>query len=429
MKLRLLSLLIVMLAAASTTQTVHAGVGSDGKSTNVGTSSAGTAAITNKDLVVGASGAYTPIPPATIKPGGTDSGGTPTAAPPPYPAPGCPPAFGYLPPSSGPKFYTIYPYFTRNDTGKYAGSYAGYDAWYGYDVPDAIQPGGNPDLTYNGAPATAANMAGHVIAVELEVAPTSAWSSSALLWSQQTGGLLGPDVPGTCNNGTITYGFGQTYIAGLAPASKPDPSVVNAPPFGLGPTLLASLTGKWRIGTVSTLPGPGNTTRTFVHIPTCAWLDSAVPTAPETLHSVTSTVDTDGYTLFLVYNITVTPGPVSWDWGDGTQTASVEAPESAPATLPAYDASSQTWTDPCSVSHHYATVSDGRTITATQSFSVAINAIWSDGVTVNSQTVPCDARGPGGDCTLTIGAGQGWQSGPHPVDQIEPVPFSPKTGG
>lgn len=398
--------------------------GTSGSSTDVGTSSSGSAALTNQDLAVGASGAYTPIPPATIKPGGTDSGGTPTSAPAPYPAPGCPPGFEYLPPSPGPKFYTLYPYFTRSADG----GYDGYDAWYGYNVRDAIQAGGDPNNTDIGAPATAANMAGHVIAVEIEIAPTSAWYSSALWWSQQTGGLLGPDVPGTCDNGAITYGFGQTYLSGIARAPRPDPSVVAAPPFGLGPTLLAKVAGKWRIGTVSTLPGPGNDVRTFVHIPTCAWLDSAVPTAATTLHAVTSTVDSIGYTLFLAYNVTVTPGPVTWDWGDGTQTASVDAPETAPPTLPIYDAASQTWTDPCSVSHDYATVSDGRTITATQTFTVAISMLWNDGISTHPETVACD-KATGGPCVLTIGAGQGWQSGPHPVDQIEPVPFSPRTRG
>ncbi|MBV8527240.1 MAG: hypothetical protein JOZ75_02890 [Candidatus Dormibacteraeota bacterium] len=204
--------------------------------------------------------------------------------------------------------------------------------------------------------------------------------------------------------------------------------MVNAPPFGLGPTLLAKVAGQWRIGTVATLPGPGNSVRTFVHIPTCAWLDSGVPTEQTTLHSVTTAVDSLGYTLFLVYNITVTPGPVRWDWGDGTQTASLDAPESAPASLPSYDAASQTWSDPCSMSHRYATVSDGRTITATQTFTVAITMLWNDGLTTRHKDVACD-RATGGACELTIGAGQGWQSGPHPVDQIEPIPFNPTTGG
>ena len=385
--------------------------------------SSATSALTNGHLMAGAEGTFTPITPNFLKPGGSDPG-APTSAPPPYPAPNCPGGFSYLRWSPGAYFYTIWPSFMRSKDG----GYDGHDAWYGYDVPDAIQPGGNPALTDNGYPATAANMAGHAIAVTLEIASTSAWSASSLQWSAQRNGILGPIVPATCDNGAITYGFGQAYLDGPAPASTPPSAVLNAPPFGVGPALLANVTGTWRIGTVATLPGPDTTTRTYVHIPTCAWLDSGVPSEQTTMHSVTSTTVTNGYTVFLVYNITVTPGAVTWNWGDGTQTASFDAPEAAPATLPSYDAASQTWSDPCSVSHNYATVSDGRTISATQTFTIAITVLWNDGFATHSQTVACNAA-TGGACTLSIGAGQGWQSGPHPVDQIEPIPFSPHLGG
>ena len=73
-------------------------------------------------------------------------------------------------------------------------------------------------------------------------------------------------------------------------------------------------------------------------------------------------------------------------------------------------------------------MSDGRTITATQTFTISITVLWNDGLATHSENVACNAS-TGGDCTLSIGAGQGWQSGPHPVDQIEPVPFSPQPGG
>jgi hypothetical protein len=42
---------------------------------------------------------------------------------------------------------------------------------------------------------------------------------------------------------------------------------------------------------------------------------------------------------------------------------------------------------------------------------------------VHTMPVACDAGG--GACQLTIVPGDGWQSGPHPVDQIEPVPYQP----
>ena len=70
---------------------------------------------------------------------------------------------------------------------------------------------------------------------------------------------------------------------------------------------------------------------------------------------------------------------------------------------PGYNASTQRWTDPCAVSHDYAEVMTGATITATETFTVAITVSWSDGVAIHTEPVPCDPNG--GDCHLTIGAG------------------------
>jgi hypothetical protein len=76
------------------------------------------------------------------------------------------------------------------------------------------------------------------------------------------------------------------------------------------------------------------------------------------------------------------------------------------------------------VSHDYAAVSAGATITATETFTVTITVSWSDGVATHVQAVACD-EGSGGACRITLGPGDGWQTGPHPVDQIEPVPYQP----
>jgi hypothetical protein len=75
------------------------------------------------------------------------------------------------------------------------------------------------------------------------------------------------------------------------------------------------------------------------------------------------------------------------------------------------------------VSHAYAQVAKGATITATETFTLTITVSWSDGVAVHTMPVACDPGG--GACHLTLGPGDGWQSGPHPVDQIEPVPYQP----
>jgi hypothetical protein len=358
--------------------------------------------------VVGASGVYQPIAANTIPPGAADpapprSAGA-TASAPPQPA-ACTPGSAEAPPQNSfahKQNLTIYPAFTRNASGGYDGS----DPAFSYYRPDAIPAGGDPSQTQLGAPASAANIAGHVIGVPVTF-----------------NGVSTPD--GSCYVGGLT--FGEPFLARDLPLQPPSVDVLATPPFALGASLLAELTSHWRLGTVDTLPGPGGTTRTFVHIPTCAWLDSTVPLAPAHLHAI-KTADSQGATLFLVYNLTVTPQPVSWDWGDGARTTSLESAETPPPTTPTYDATAQTWTNPCSVSHQYDTVSSGRTITASEPFSVDITVSWSDGVKTNAQSVACD-RTTGGPCALTVGPAQGWESGPHPVDQIEPVPFNPAAAG
>ena len=201
--------------------------------------------------------------------------------------------------------------------------------------------------------------------------------------------------------------------------------MLATPPFPAGAALAAALTAAWTIGTVATLPGPAPTARTFVHIPTCAWTRSDVPAQPTAMHALSAAL-VDGYTLFLLYDVVVTPGPVTWSWGDGTRSTAAGPVEHGPSSLPSYDPSTQTWTKPCVVSHAYATVAGGVTITATETFRIAITVSWSDGLSVHSQPVACDAA-TGGTCSLALGPADGWLSGPHAVDQIEPVPFAPPT--
>lgn len=364
--------------------------------------------IDNGQLTAGTAGTYQPIPPATLRPSTTV---TDPVVPndlitgrPAQPS-ACTP--GAAPSGQGSIAHkqnvTIYPTFTRNASGGYDGS----DPTFAYYDPNAIPPGGDPAQTQLGAPATANNIAGHLIGVPVII----------------NGAAATPD--GSCTNGSVTFGI--AFLAGDDPPPPPSPDVRAAPPFATGPSLVAEISGQWRLGSIATLPGPGATARTYVHIPTCTWLDSTVPLSTTHLHAL-KTAQSGGYTFFLVYNVTVAPGTVSWDWGDGNQSTTFDAQETAPSMLPTYDPTSQTWSDPCAVSHAYATVSTGRTITASQAFSIDITVSWSDGVATHTEPVPCDAV-TRAQCTLTVGPAQGWQSGPHPVDQIEPVPFAPQLGG
>jgi hypothetical protein len=397
---------------------VTAGAAGGGGPTTPGSapSSLGSAAVTNGKLVAGAGGTYLPITPAGLNPTGGDTR-SPLQVPPHGPDPqgmSCPaPNLFHLGPGShGPgggilAVIAIHPSFSLNKLG----GYDGYDAPFGYDVRDAIPPGGDPTDNQPGMPATAANVVGHVIAVTALLRSRGTWQDAQRV----------APFGGSCVG--AMFSFSAPYLAGDLVPPTPPAAVLSTPPFPTGSNLVAALTGAWTIGSVDTLPGPGPTARTFVHIPTCAWTQSDVPTVAEPFHALSAT-RVGGYTFFLLYEVTVTPGPVTWNWGDGTSTSAAGPVERGPDSLPVYEPSTQRWTDPCQVSHAYATVSAGNTVTATETFTISITVSWSDGVAVHTQPVTCDPA-TGGACRLTLGPGDGWQSGPHPVDQIEPVPFAP----
>ncbi len=408
-------LIAALLLAFVPGEAVAAGAGDVG--TSPGPSSQGTGALTGGHLIAGAGGTYLPVTPGDIGTSGGDPR-NPLAIPPPGPNPqgmSCPEThlFHVGPGSPTPggavvAVISIHPGFTKNVTG----GYDGYDRQFQYAVLDAIPAGGDPADSAVGARATANNVAGHIIAVTAYLRVRGSWVDAK------------PVAPygGSCVG--ATFAFSPPYVAGEAGVPFPPGPILRTPPFPTGTNLVAALTKSWTIGSIDTLPGgTGVTARTFVHIPTCAWTDSTVPTTSAPYHALTATA-VNGYTLFLLYEVTVTPGVVVWSWGDGTTTHESGPVERAPSTLPMYDPSAQTWTDPCALSHRYASVSSGATITATETFTISITVSWSDGATVHTQAVACDAV-TGGACALTIGAADGWQSGPHPVEQIEPVPYQP----
>lgn len=404
---------VLPLAAASA-----AGGGGGSNAPGPAPSGEGTAALTHGKLVAGAGGTYLPITPTDIAPGGSDPR-NPLGIAPQGPNPqgmSCPTTslFHVGPGSPAPgggvvAVIAIHPGFTRNS----GGGYDGYDEHFAYAQQNAIPAAGDPTATAPGSLATAANVTGHIVAVTAFLRTRGTWEDAQ------------PVAPygGSCVGASFV--FSPPYLAGDAPPPTPPPGMLDTPPFPTGAALTASLTRTWTIGSVATLPGPALTARTYVHIPTCVWTESDVPTQPTALHAL-SAARVDGYTLFLLYDVTVTPGSVTWSWGDGTSSIAAGPIEHGPMSLPRYDPSTQTWTQPCAVSHAYATVAGGVTITATETFAIAITVSWSDGVSVHTQPVACDAA-TGGACRLGLGPADGWGSGPHPVDQIEPVPFAPPT--
>jgi len=414
-RIRATLVLCALLAVTPATAVLAGGGGGGGSGSQPGPSSEGTGAVTHGKLLAGAGGTYLPILPVDITPTGTDPR-NPLGIPPPGPNPqgmSCPEShlFHVGPGSPSPgggviAALSIHPGFAKNSDG----GYDGYDAQYAYAITDAIPAGGNAADTAPGALATAANVDGHIVAVTAFLRTRGSWVDAQ------------PVAPfgGSCQG--ATFSFSPPYLAGNAPPPVPPTTVLNNPPFPIGANLVAALTKSWVVGAIDVLPGGAATSRTFVHIPTCVWTASTVPVAPVPYHALTTTV-TGGYTLFLLYDVTVTPGPVTWSWGDGTSSIAGGPNEQGPALLPFYDPSTQRWSDPCAVSHNYAHVAKGAMITATETFNVTITVSWSDGVAVHTMPVACDATG--GACQLTIGPGDGWQSGPHPVDQIEPVPYQP----
>lgn len=405
--------LVALLSGASA---LAAGGGGGSGATEPGPSSQGIGALTHGKLVAGAGGTYLPIIPTDITPAGSDPR-NPLEIPPSGANPQgmtCPEShlFHVGPGSPAPgggivAVISIHPAFTRNS----AGGYDGLDSRFAYAVAGAIPPGGNAADTAPGSLATAANVGGHVIAVTAFLRTRGTWQDAQ------------PVAPygGSCEG--AAFSFSVPYLAGDAPAPVPPATVLETPPFPTGADLTAGLTRSWTIGGIEMIPGASTTSRTWVHVPTCAWTDSTVPAAPDPYHALASTV-VGGYTLFLLYDVTVTPGAVAWSWGDGTRSIAPGPVEHGPGSLPRYDPSTQRWSDPCAVSHEYAAVSDGAIITATETFTITITVSWSDGVTIHTQPVACDANS-GGACSLTLGPGDGWESGPHPVDQIEPVPYQP----
>lgn len=406
----------VMLGLTPATSALASGGGGGSGGNQPGPSSQGVGALTHGKLVAGAGGTYLPIIPTNITPVGSDPR-NPLQIAPPGPDPQgmtCPQShlFHVGPGSPAPgggivAAVSIHPLFTRNAAGGYDGS----DTRFSYSVAGAIPAGGDAADTAPGSIATAANVQGHIVAVTAFLSTRGTWQDA------RTTAPFG----GSCQG--ATFSFSPPYLAGDAPAPEPPISVLSTPPFPTGADLVAELTKSWTVGGIETLPGSSATSRTWVHIPTCAWTDSNVPAVSDPYHALSTTV-VDGYTLFLLYDVTVIPGTVAWNWGDGTTTVAPGPVEHGPASLPRYDPSSQRWTDPCAVSHAYAAVASGATITATETFSVIITVSWSDGVATHTQPVSCDS-GSGGPCRLTVGPGDGWQSGPHPVDQIEPVPYRP----
>ena len=290
-----------------------------------GPSSQGTGALTHGKLVAGAGGTYLPIIPADITPGGTDPR-NPLQIPPPgvnpqgmtarshlfHVGPGSPSRAA----GSSRRSPSI-PTFTKNA----AGGYDGFDARFGYAVAGAIPPGGNPADTAgkprhrrqrrrsrgrrHGIPAHPRHLAGRA-----------------------DGRTVRRELPGRDLRRSA-----RPYLAGDAPPPVPPVSVLSTPPFPIGADLVAALTrNRGRSAASTMLPGlRGDVAHLRAH-PHLRVDD--VDGAHRARYRRTRSPRrwSSGYTLFLLYDVTVTPGPVAWSWGDGTSSIAPGPVEHGPAT-------------------------------------------------------------------------------------------------
>ncbi|MGH7723134.1 MAG: hypothetical protein ACRENL_09950 [Candidatus Dormibacteria bacterium] len=276
---------------------------------------------------------------------------------------------------------------------------------------------------------------------------------------------VGPAVPGAeaASEDATTWTFLETvYVQvgrvvhnqiGLTPAGLPiygpeycsELKVVGADPLHLNAqfaTTVPSFTAQvnqiadalWRSfrrGAIVTLPANGSPT--YVGMPTCAGLDTGLPTGSATPNPFTLTLPLAlrGVAGQLPVGVSgrvavsILADGVQWSFHDPSGDVQVHgqgsSDPSAPTGTPTFDAATSTWRNAdavCTVYHQYRglAAAPGVTITASEHFHIAVSGVYSTGsavpVSFSYQYEPPDSP-------VT------WSTGPYPVYQIEAVPYAP----
>ena len=167
--------------------------------------------------------------------------------------------------------------------------------------------------------------------------------------------------------------------------------------------------------------------------PTCAGIDTGLPTGSATPNPFTLTLPLSlrgvAGSLPVVVSgrvaVSIVADGVHWDFHDPTGDIAVHGQRSAdpvtPSGAPTYDVTTGTWPDAaaqCTVYHQYRglAAAPGVAITATEHFHISVSGVYSTGsaVPVNFayQYEPVDSP-------VT------WSMTPRPVYQIEAVPYAP----
>lgn len=231
--------------------------------------------------------------------------------------------------------------------------------------------------------------------------------------------------------------FGPDYCSGLLVVGSAPPHLAaevgtTVPTFTAQVNQLAdALWHSFRRGSIVTLPAGG--AATYVGTPTCAGIDTGLPTGsatpnPFTLALPLSLSGVAGSLPVVVSGrvaVSIVADGVHWDFHDPTGDTSVHGQGSAdpltPTGAPTYDVTTGTWPDAaaeCSVYHQYRglAAAPGVAITATEHFHINVSGVYSTGsavpVSFAYQYEPADSP-------VT------WSATPRPVYQIEAVPYAP----
>jgi hypothetical protein len=231
--------------------------------------------------------------------------------------------------------------------------------------------------------------------------------------------------------------FGPEYcsgllVAGSAPLHLSVQVGTTVPTFtGQVNQLADALWHSFRRGSIVTLPAGGSAT--YVGAPTCAGIDTGLPTGSATPNPFTLTLPLSlsgvAGSLPVVVSgrvaVSIVADGVHWDFHDPTGDTSVHGQGSAdpvtPRGAPTYDVTTGTWPDAaaeCMVYHQYRglAASPGVATTATEHFHISVSGVYSTGsavpVSFAYQYEPVDSP-------VT------WSATPRPIYQIEAVPYAP----
>ena len=255
---------------------------------------------------------------------------------------------------------------------------------------------------------------GHVIAVTAFLRTRGTWQDAQ------------PVAPygGSCVG--ASFAFSAPYLAGDAP--PPAPPTGDADHAAVPDRCVADRRADRCMDDRNAsprCPDRGSTSRTFVHIPTCAWTDSDVPAHPTALHALSAA------RRRRIHAVPAVRRDRHARTGRRGAGATARPPpqrgrsSTARRACRRYDPSTQTLDRTVRgeprIRHGRRRRDHHRDRDLPDRDHRELERRPQRAHASRSPAMPAT----GGACSLPLGPADGWLSGPHPVDQIEPVPFAP----